>query len=121
MSKKTIAFTMPATGRRLRDRAPVDLDAPAGESAPIFTSDEPSVRDAGSDSESDEWVRDRDLRLTADPPPAPPSARESRATIDLAAERNLVEVLSLSFLVPFALGWFWFANAMNRRSWIWGP
>jgi hypothetical protein len=121
VSKKTIAFTMPATGRRLRDRAPVDLDAPAGESAPIFTSDEPSVRDAGSDSESDEWVRDRDLRLAADPSPAPSSVRESRTTIDLAAERNLAEVLSLSFLVPFALGWFWFANAMNRRSWIWGP
>jgi len=65
-------------------------------------------------------VRDRDVRLKADPAPAPPSAREASATIDLAAERNLMEVVSLSFLVPFALGWFWFVNAMNRRARLWG-
>ena len=119
MSKKTIAFTMPAAGPR-RERAPVDPDALGGESASLSASGEPSVRDARSESEFDEWVRDRDVRLTADPPPAPSSARESRATIDLAAERNLMEVVSLSFLVPFALGWFWFVNAMNRRIRLWG-
>ena len=89
MSKKTIAFTMPATGRGFATARRVDLDAPAGESAPIFASDEPGVRDAGSDSESDEWVRDRDLRFKIDPPSLP--TREPRATIDLAAERNLME------------------------------
>jgi hypothetical protein len=120
VSKKTIAFTMPAAGPRPPERAPVVLDALAGESAPFAASDEPGVGDAGIDKESDKWVRDRDVRLEVDPAPAPPSARESRATIDLAAERNLMEVVSLSFLLPFALGWFWFVNAMNRRIRLWG-
>jgi len=26
----------------------------------------------------------------------------------------------LSFMVPFALGWFWFAHAMTRRQRFWG-
>ena len=119
MSKKTIAFTMPAAGPR-RERAPVDPDALGGENPPLSPSDEPGVGDAGIHKESDKWVRDRDVRLKVDPAPAPPSARESRATIDLAAERSLMEVVSLSFLVPFALGWFWFVNAMNRRARLWG-
>ncbi len=120
MSKKTIAFTMPAAGPRPRERAPVVLDALAGESASLAASDEPGVGDVGSASESDEWVRDRDLRLEVDRPPAPPSPREASVTLDLAAERNLMEVVSLSFLLPFALGWFWFVNAMNRRVRLWG-
>ena len=119
MSKKTIAFTMPAAGPR-RERAPVDPDALGGESAPFSASDEPGVGDAGIDKESDNWVRDRDVRLKVDPAPAAPSAREARATIDLAAERSLMEVVSLSFLVPFALGLFWFVNAINRRARLWG-
>ena len=120
MSKKTIAFTMPAAGPRPRERAPVDPDGLAGESAPFAASDEPGVGDAGIDKESDKWVRDRDFCSKVDPPPARSSARESRATIDLAAERSLVGVVSLSLLVPFALGWFWFVNAINRRARSWG-
>ena len=58
--------------------------------------------------------------LAPDRAPEPPPAHESSATIDLAAERSLIEVVSLSFLVPFALGWFWFVNAMNRRARLWG-
>jgi hypothetical protein len=120
VTKKTIAFTMPAAGPRPRERAPVVLETLAGESAPFAASDEPSAGDAGIDKESDKWVRDRDVRLEVDPAPAPPSAREASATIDLAAERSLTEVVSLSFLLPFALGWFWFVNAMNRRIRLWG-
>ncbi len=120
MSKKTIAFTMPAAGPRPRERAPVDPDALSRESASLAASDEPGVRDAQNDKESDKGVRDRDVRLKVDPAPAPPSAREASATIDLAAERSLTEVVSLSFLLPFALGWFWFVNAMNRRERSWG-
>ena len=41
-------------------------------------------------------------------------------TIDLAAERNLMEAVSLGFFVPFALGWFWFVHAMARRQRMWG-
>jgi hypothetical protein len=114
VTRKTIAFTMPATGSRPRQRAPVDLDALGGDSARVSAS---GADDARIAAEPEGWVRDRDLRLEVDPPP--PSARESRATIDLAAERNLMEVVSLSFLVPFALGWFWFVNAMNRRTRFW--
>jgi hypothetical protein len=41
-------------------------------------------------------------------------------TINLAAERNLMEAMTLSFMIPFALGWFWFAHAMARRQRLWG-
>jgi hypothetical protein len=95
VSKKTIAFTMPAAGPR-RERVPVDPDALAGESAPFTASDEPGADDAAIDKESDEWVRDRDVRLKIDPAPARPFAREAGVTIDLTAERSLIEVVSLS-------------------------
>lgn len=126
MSRKTIAFTMPAAGPRSRERAAVDPDALAHESAPFAASDDSGAEDAVIAAESDEWVQDRDLRRAADPPavvgPQPPrrAAAGASATIDLTAERNLIEVASLSFLVPFALGWFWFVNAMARRHRMWG-
>jgi hypothetical protein len=122
VSRKTIAFTMPAAGPRSRERAPADLDALAHESAP----DDPRGEDAVIAAESDQWVQDRDLRRAVDlpavvaPQPSREAAAGARATIDLAAERNLIEVVSLSLLVPFALGWFWFANAMARRHRMWG-
>ena len=40
-------------------------------------------------------------------------------TIDLSAERNLMEAMTLSFMLPFALGWFWFAHAIARRQRLW--
>jgi hypothetical protein len=119
VSRKTIAFTVPAAGPR-RERTPVNPDALGGEGAPFAASDEPGVGEAKIDKESDQWVRDRDVRLKADPAPAPPSAREEGVTIDLAAERSLVEVVSLSLLVPLALGLFWFVNTMNKRIRMWG-
>jgi hypothetical protein len=126
MSRKTIAFTMPAAGPRPRERAPADPDALARASAPFAASDDPGAEDAVIAAESDEWVQDRDLRRAADPPavvgpePSRQAASGASATIDLAAERNLIEVASLSFLLPFALGWFWLANAMARRHRMWG-
>ena len=68
MSRKTIAFTMPAAGPRPRERAPADPDALARESAPFAASDDPGAEDAVIAAESDEWVQDRDLRRAADPP-----------------------------------------------------
>jgi hypothetical protein len=41
-------------------------------------------------------------------------------TIDLSAERNLMEAMTLSFTLPFALGWFWWANAVAKRQRVWG-
>jgi hypothetical protein len=125
VSKKTIAFTMPATGRGQRERAPVVLDGLTGESVP-FAAAEPSLRDAGTDSRTDEWVRDRPSRdapgpsLLPDPPPLRAFAVGASVTINLAAERNLMEAMTLSFMIPFALGWFWFAHAMARRQRLWG-
>ncbi len=118
MSKKTIAFTMPAAAARPRERTPVDPDALGGVSATFIAPDRP---DAGSD----DWVRDRSVRHAGDHVralhllPAFPAAAGTSVMIDLASERNLVEVMSLSFFLPFALGWFWFANAMRRRHSIW--
>ena len=125
MSKKTIAFTMPATGRGPRQRAPVVLDGLTGESVP-FVADEASLRDAGTNSKTDEWVRDRPSHDAGGPSPVP-EPELSRAfavgasvTINLAADRNLMEAMTLSFMVPFALGWFWFAHAMAHRQRLWG-
>ncbi len=122
MSKKTIAFTMPARGRGTGERAPVVLDGLTGESVP-FAADEARLRDAGPRSKTDEWVRDLPSRDRAGPPlpePAAPKAFAVGVTINLAAERNLMEAMALSFMIPAALGWFWFAHAMTRRSRLWG-
>jgi hypothetical protein len=59
-------------------------------------------------------VRDRDL--SAGTSPAGDALAPPRVLLDVAAERGLIEVLSLSLLVPFALGWFWFVNAWAGRG-----
>jgi hypothetical protein len=63
----------------------------------------------------------------ATPPGCRPRSRVSSGfafgasvTVNLAAERDLMETMTLSFIVPFALGWFWFANAMARSQRVWG-
>lgn len=121
MSKKTIAFTMPAAGRR-REGPPAVLDGLTGESAP-FAADAKSLSDLGSESRSDEWVRDS--ARDAEPsrilePPVRGLAVGASMTIDLAAERSLMEAMTLSFALPFALGWFWFVHAIARRQRLWG-
>jgi hypothetical protein len=113
VSKKTIAFTMPASALRNRERPPIVIDAVAEPAPP------------GAESETDEWVRDPDthaadepLRMEARTPRL--SGSELSVTIDLAAERSLMDAVSLSFILPYALGWFWLANLMARRSRLWG-
>ena len=93
MSRKTIAFSMPATAR--------GEAAGAGKRAPDL------MIEAGSD----DWVSDRNLRAEET------SARAAGPSLilDLAAERSLIEVMALSCLAPFALGWFWLVNAMAGR------
>jgi len=125
VSRKTIAFTMPSAGRRTRERAPAVIDGVTGESV-AFAAAAESLRDAGPDAETDEWVRDRTSRDAAETSPVPETwqspafAFGASATINLAADRDLIEAMTLSFVVPFALGWFWFAHAMARRQRLWG-
>jgi hypothetical protein len=100
----------------------VVLDGVTGESVP-FAAEEQNLRDAESDLRSDEWVRDN--ARDADPSriPDPPSralAVGASMTIDLSAERSLMEAMTLSVTLPFALGWFWWANAIARRERMWG-
>jgi hypothetical protein len=121
VSKKTIAFTMPASGRRPRASKPVVLDGVTGESVPFAA--EQDLRDAGSESRSDEWVRDSApdaAPATIPDPPLPASAVGASMTIDLAAERSLMEAMTLSVTLPLALGWFWFAHAVAGRQRLWG-
>jgi hypothetical protein len=126
VSKKTIAFTMPTTARGRRDRGPVVLDGLTGESVP-FVADEQRLRDAGPDSRTDEWVRDCPAREAAGPPPVPETAQlpafavGASLTINLAAERNLMEAMTLGFMLPFALAWFWCLNAIARPHRLWAP
>jgi hypothetical protein len=123
VSKKTIAFTMPAAGRGPRERAPVVLDGVTGESV-AFAAAESSLRDVGPDAKTDEWVRDRSARDAVEPTPDVMRLRGfavgASVTVNLAAERDLTETMMLSFIVPYALGWFWFANAMARSQRLWG-
>ena len=105
MSKKTVPFTMPASAPRSRKQEPLALDAPSRPRA--GASDFAGAR-------PDEWVRDRDF--VAGPLPADDALAPTRVLLDLAAERTLAEVLSLSFLLPFALGWFWWVNAWAGRG-----
>ena len=35
--------------------------------------------------------------------------------LDLAAERSLTEIFTLSMLTPMTLTWFWLVNAMSGR------
>ena len=114
MSKKTVPFTMPA-GRR-QERAPLVLDGQTGESVP-FAADEQDLRDAGSERKSDEWVRDS---APGAEPPSRALAFGASMTVDLSAERSLAEAMTLSFALPFALGWFWWANTVARRQRMWG-
>ena len=55
---------------------------------------------------SDAWVAHRE------PPDVARGGTPQTLLLDLAADRTLFEVFALSFLAPFALGWFWFVRAM---------
>ena len=105
MSKKTVPFSMPASAPRSRKQEPVALDEPSRPR--VGVSDSAAAR-------PDDWVRDRDF--AAGPAPLDNALAPPRVLLDLSAERTLAEVLSLSFLVPFALGWFWFVNAWVGRA-----
>ena len=100
MSRKTIAFSIPAP------RAP-EMVAPSERSG------------AGNGSENPEaWVRERALNAPAAADQTPPAASLTPAgplMFDLAAERTLVEALFLSLLAPWALGWFWLMRATSGK------
>ena len=104
MSKKTVSFAVPATAARRR--------ASAGpETSGLIRASEP--RPVGSDA----WVKEED-----DPAAEPfrlsrgfGHSGEATFVVDLAAERSLTEVIGLSALAPFMLGWFWLVNAMTGR------
>jgi len=102
LSKKTIALTMTATGRRPRERKQVVLDGLTGESVP-FAANEQNLRDVGRESRSEEWVRDsaRDAEPSLIPdPPFPALAVGASMTIDRPAERSLMEAMTLSVRKP---------------------
>ena len=120
MSKKTIT----TTGRRPRERKQAVLDGVTGESVP-FAANEQNLRDVGSESRSVEWVRNsaRDAEPSRIPePPFPALAVGASMTIDRPAERSLMEAMTLSVTLPFALGWLWWANAIawRQRIFVWG-
>ena len=104
MSRKSVPFSMPASAPRTRKSELVPLDEPSPPRA--------GASDAGA--RPDDWVRDRGFG--AGPSRADDALAPARVLLDLAAERTLAEVFSLSFLVPFALGWFWWVNAWAGRG-----
>ncbi len=84
--KKTVSFSVPAKS----DRPERDIMIEAG---------------------SDEWVSDR----VGHGGEASTHRAAASLILDLAAERGLIEVVALSVLAPFALGFFWLVNAMAGR------
>lgn len=116
MSKKTIVFKMPATDPPRRDDEPSDFPAPIDEPSLAVSARKPEAAQISNVAEPDQWVRRRDLSVASTalaPPSQAPGAKTSFA-IDLAAERDLQDVVALSLMAPAMLGWFWFANAMDR-------
>lgn len=111
MSKKTVVIKMPvrATPSPEDERARTSRAAEE-RTSPIAQFADHAGETAGP-SKPDQWVRRRDAGAAS----APGAARS--VTIDLAAERDLLQAAALAFLVPPALGWFWLSNAMNRA---WG-
>jgi len=116
MSKKTIVFKMPATESPRRDDEPSDAAARIDESSLAASAHEPEAAEISNAAEPDQWVRRRGLSAApaALAPPSRAFAAKAGFAVDLAAERDLGEVVALSLIVPPMLGWFWFANAMDR-------
>ncbi len=83
-------------------------------SVPFSMSARPASKQAAPDvlidAHSDEWVSDRHVRGEA-----PSAGTTPGMSIDLAAERGLMEVFALSLLAPLALGWFWMMHATSGR------
>ena len=100
MSRKTIVFNMPAQD--------------AGRA------NEPLEGEIAAPGEPDRWVRESQIEQpsSAGAPAsaffAASGAPASGLPFDLAAERNLSQVVALSLALPSALGWFWCANAFER-------
>jgi hypothetical protein len=123
MSKKTIRFKMPKTKAPRRDETPDVAAAPFEELSPTASRRETSASEIVIASEPDRWVKDRDLNAgvalepAAVASPAVRSSAKPSLTIDLAGERNFAQVITLSFLAPPLLCWFWGANAVMRT---WG-
>lgn len=116
MSKKTIVFKMPATDSPRRDGETSDPAAPVDESSPAVFAREADGTDISNAAAPDQWVRRRNVN-GAPTAPAPSSqgfAAKRGPAIDLAAERDFGEVVALSLMVPPMLGWYWFANTMDR-------
>ena len=92
MSKKSVPFSVPAK--------PASAKLPAA--------------DILIDAHSDDWVNDRNGGTDRPAETTAPSL-----VLDLSAERSLMEVVALSMLAPFALGWFWLMHAMAGRVRFW--
>jgi len=113
MSKKTVVFKMPAREAPLAEDERARIPASREEqSSPIAQLASRASEQPGS-SKPDQWVRRREAQAVAHAP----AATDNSVTIDLAAERRLLEVATLMFLVPPLLGWFWLSHAVNR---VWG-
>jgi hypothetical protein len=116
MSRKKIVIKMPSADQ-----------AGAGEPSLAAMVGSAAEAPAGAfglsaDAESDRWIRAQDVVPLPDNssarsgPPAPGlrAALPWDSTIDVAAERTFMQVLTLSFFLPSVLGWFWVANAVKR-------
>ena len=120
-SRKTIVFKMPAT------QSPSGDDAPGGSAAVVKQNSRSAAArksravEVSIATEPDSWVQDREVTSTvaveslAIAPPERPADANASLTVDLAGQRNLAEVVALSFIAPPLLCWFWGVNSI--RAW----
>lgn len=116
MSRKTIVIKMPSAGQAIAGETSRKAGAASGAKALA------GAFGSSADPKTDRWIHAEDVVPLPDNSTAPsaPGIRGLRAaapgnsTIDLAADRTFAQVLALSFVLPWVLGSFWVANAVNR-------
>jgi hypothetical protein len=111
VSKKVVTFKMPARGVNRSEGA--DRSPNEETTSPIGRLADAATGTVGT-SDQDQWVRNRAAEQESAPAPQKREPARTSLTIDLAAERNFAEIVTLALSVPPLLGWFWFFNAMGR-------
>ena len=120
MSKKVVPFRMPAKPALRPDESQAQPVAAAalepGSPVSARAKGKPKPLEA---SRADEWVERRQTGAAGTasirPGMSPDASSGARSWIvDLAAERDLQEVMTMAFLIAPMLGWFWLFNTASK-------
>ena len=118
MSKKVVPFRMPAKPALRPDESQAQPVAALEPGSPVSARAKRKPKPPEA-SKADEWVERRQvgaagtasIKLGMSPDA---SSAERSWIIDLAAERDLQEVMTMAFLIAPMLGWFWLFNTASK-------